>query len=635
MGGLGGPRELTSEPRVMPADLNEWVALDRPGHYSLFVTSGRVSRNNGIKNEPVELQSNSLEFDVVPADPTWQQQTLSTALAILNMASSTPDERKAASRTLRFLDTPASVHEIVRLLGTRPDGNNWDEIAGLAGSQYQGLAVRELELQMTAPDVALTGSYLYLLAKLKFQLDHKPLPTYPENDTEQQKIWNDRREAQGKDLAALQDSLFDKAATLVPSKVGVARAQTVQTLLVRPSREPTDEAKPLGGLPADEVASAFLNLSPDEQWELLATFWERLKVPAMVEPLKKVAGQPAMKKQMLRDVALRCLFELDPTEATPIFLEEIKHPHLDNGMFTVKGETLALLPNETLPQFDQMLSARLEQKESRTRDLDAQLVGRFSTKAIQTKVKSIYEASPGSWDCVTEDGFVLYFLRVDPDYGVKRAAVAPSVCMTNSLPAVVRMNRWSEVEPGIIARLNGADLNRARQAAETLAKYGSPQAEKVLWERLRVFHAQWAARGNEFVYRAGMAKDANEAMSFQFGLVEAIGKAHAWLLTNEEITELKSLTLGPERDNVQQWYWSSTVDLDVNFFGDRLLASIHQYVVTDLDSLRRKLAQFPAGTTFRLNIAASPGQVDSVLGVVNEVAAQHGFQVEKPPPTVQ
>jgi hypothetical protein len=338
---------------------------------------------------------------------------------------------------------------------------------------------------------------------------------------------------------------------------------------------------------------------------------------------------------MLRDVALRCLFELDPTEATPIFLEEIRHPHLDNGMFTVKGETLALLRNETLPQFDQVLSARLEQKESRTRDLDAQLVGRFSTKAIQTRVKSIYETSLGSWDCITEDGFVLYFLRVDPDYGVKRAAVAPSACMTNSLPAVVRMNRWSEVEPGIIARLNGSDLNRARQAAETLAMYGNPQAEKVLWERLRVFHAQWAERGNEFVYRAGMAKDVNEAIGFQFGLVEAIGKAQAWLLTNEEISELERLTLGQERGNVEQWHWGSPVDVNVTSFGDKLLANVHQYVETDLNSLRRKLAQYPTGTTFRLNISDSPGRVDPVLTVLNEVAAEHGFQVEIPPQTVK
>jgi hypothetical protein len=627
-GGIGGPRELSSESKIMREDLNEWVALDQPGHYSLYVTSGRVSRRAAGKNEPVELRSNSLEFDVVAADPVWQQQTLSSALATLNMESSTPEGKNAALRTLRFLDSPPSVRELVRLLGARLDGGSWNEVAGLAASRDQSFVVHELEQQMSAPDIAVTANYLYILAKLKFQLDHEPLPPYPKDDPQQQRTWTERRQAQDKEFTQLQDSLYMKAASLVSSKWGTARAKTVQTILQRPSREPGD-LKPIAGLPPGEVASAFLNLPQDEQWGLLLSFWGRLKSPAMVEPLKKVVEQPEMKHQMLRDVAFRCLYDLDPGEATPIFLEEIRHPHLDNGMFTVKGETLGLLPNETLPQFDQLLSARLEQKESRTKGLDAQLIGRYSTKAILPRVKAIYEASLSNWDCVTEDGFVFYFLRVDPDYGVKRLALAPSFCMKTSLPAVIKMQRWSEVEPGILARLNGPDLNRARQAAETLAKYGSPQAEKALWERLLSFHAQWKERGNELAYRPGMTRDANEAMGFQYGLVEAIGKAQAWLLTNEEITALENLTLGQERDNVKQWHWSSPVDLNISFLNDQMQASINNlYNSADLDFLRSKLAQFPGGTIFRLSISGPHELVTSALAVLNDLAAEHGLQVQ-------
>jgi hypothetical protein len=632
MGGIGGPRLLSSEAQIMREDLNEWVALDRPGHYYLCVTSGRVSRRSAEKNEPLELRSNSLEFDVVAGDPEWQEQTFSSASATLKMESSTPEETNAAYRTLRFLDTPASLQELVRLMGAHSDGGLWNEVAGLAGSRYQSFVVRELEQQMSGPDVALTGNYLFILAKLKSQLDHQPLPPYPENNKEQQKGWVERRQSRDKELTELQDALYQKAETLVSSKRGTARAETIQTLLLRPSREPGD-VKPLGGLPAEDVAVAFLNLSQDQQWNLLSNFWERLKVPAMTTPLKEVVEQPDMNHQLLRNVALRCLYDLDPREAAPIFIQEIRHPHLDNGMFTVKGETLGLLPIETLPQFDQLLSARLEQKDSRTKGLDAQLIGRYSTKAILPRVKAIYETSAGQWDCVTEDGFVLYFLRVDPDYGVKRLALAPSACMANSLPAVIRMQRWSAVEPGVIAWLNGADLNRARQAAETLAKYGSPIAEKAVWDQLRRFHAQWAERGNELTYRSGMQSDASEAMSFQFGLVEAIGRAQAWLLTNEQITDLENLTLGQERDNVKRWHWTSPVDLNISFFGEQVQAVINsQYTATDVASLRSKLAQYPRGTKFRLNIFGSPERVAPVLRVIDEVAAEHGLQVEKPGP---
>jgi len=402
-------------------------------------------------------------------------------------------------------------------------------------------------------------------------------------------------------------------------------------LLLRPSSG-TDDVKPLAGLPPAEVAVAFLNLSQDQEWNLLTSFWERIKDPAMSSPLKKVAEQPNMNHQMLRDLALRRLYDLDPSEGTPIILEEIKHPHLDNGMFTVKGETLGVLPQKTLPQFDQMLAARIEDKESRTKGLDAQLVGRYSTNAILPRVKTVYETAPGLWDCVTEDGFVVYFLRVDPDYGVKRLAQAPSFCMTNALPAVIKMHRWSEVEPGIITRLDGPDLNRARQAAETLAEYGSTQAEKALWDRLRKFHEQWAERGNELSMRPGMRSDANEAVGFQFGLVEAIGKAPAWLLTDDEVTELENLTLGQEWDNVKQWHWKSTVNVNVSFAGDQTIASMNQYTATDIASLKAKLAQYPSGTKLWLNIFGSPDKVASVHAIIADIAAEHGFELAQPEP---
>jgi len=631
-GGLGGPRALTTEPQIMREDMNEWVAFDRPGHYSVYVSSGRVSRRGADKDAPVELRSNVLEFDIVPIDPAWQEETVRSAVATLNMGSSTPEEKNAALRSLRFLDTPASIHELVRLLGEQSDGAGWDEVAGLAGSSNQVLAVRELEQQMGDPDVALTSNYLNILARLKFQLDNGPLPPYPQDDTEQQKIWNTQRQSHDKKLGELNDALYQQAAALAPIKRGAARAKTVQALLQRPTRQPGD-VKPLAGLPGEEIASAFLNLSQDQQWSLLSTFWERLKVPAMIEPLKRVSQQPDMKHQQLREVALRCLFDLDPEEATPIFMEEIRHPHIDNGTFTVKGETLGLLPNETLPQFDQLLSSRIQQKDSRTAGLDAQLIGRYSTKAILPQVKTAYESSVGKWDCVAEDGFVLYFLRVDPDYGVRRLALAPSFCMTNSLPAIIKMHRWSEVEPGIVAGLNGSDLNRARQAAETLAKYGGPQAEKALWERMRLFHAQWSERAGELTYRPGMQMDANEAVGFQYGLVESIGRAQAWLLTNEQVIDLENMTLGQERENVKQWEWKSPVRLDITAMGEHIQASIAQYSANDVASLRGKLAQYPTGTKFRLNVFRSPEQTASALAAINDVVAEHGFQIEVPEPT--
>src|SRR2546428_430886 len=84
-GGLSeSPHVLNDAPQTRRNDLNEWIALDNPGHYRLYITSGRVIRRAATKAELVELRSNSLEFDVIAADAAWQQQTIRAAVSIVD-----------------------------------------------------------------------------------------------------------------------------------------------------------------------------------------------------------------------------------------------------------------------------------------------------------------------------------------------------------------------------------------------------------------------------------------------------------------------------------------------------------------------------------------------------------------------
>ena len=304
-----------------------------------------------------ELRSNSLEFDIVAADPAWLQQSLFTAQSILENPGSTDQQKTAALRTLRFLaDPPASVLELVRQLA-KPEKDLWDPVAGLAGSRQQTLVVKELEQQLGAPDTAITSNYIYVLAKLKSQLGKEPLPAYPKDDQQKQVAWHELARRRSEEFAALEDDLYRTTPTLVQKKWGSARAETVRTLLMRPAHTSGD-IKPLNSVPEGDVVSSFRALSLDEQESLLSFFWERLNLSAMVAPLEEIAQRPQVRNAQLRDRALLRLYQLDASTATPLFLEEIAHPHIDNGIFTVNGDTLGLLPNETLPQFDQVLAAR-------------------------------------------------------------------------------------------------------------------------------------------------------------------------------------------------------------------------------------------------------------------------------------
>ena len=568
---------------------------------------------------------------MIAASPEWQEQTLASAVPILDSTASSDDEKGEAIRVLRFLDSPRSIQELARQMGNLPDGRRFDCIAGLAGSRHQDEVVQELERQMNAPDTAITEDYLYTLTKLKLQLEHQPLARYPEHDAQQQKTWREHMQEQEQEeqFTKLEDALFEKAAVLVSTKQGRARAETVEALLLRPARGSQD-VKPLTSLPGTEIAAAFLALSPDQQWTLLSTFWVRLKVPAMTTALETTVGEAEIKHQMLRDTAMKRLYELNPDAAKPYILQEIRHPHVDNNMFTVKAQTLGVLPQETLPEFDELLVTRLESKNSQSIPLDAQLIARYSTKAILPRVKSLYEAAPGSWDCVTEDGFVLYFLRTEPEYGAQRLAAGPSACMTESIPLVIKMKRWNEIETKVMAQLDNPDLNRARQAAETLARYGGAKAEAALWERMRRFHKQWVDRENDLSFRSSTPRDASEAIGFQYGMVESIAGAQGWLLSNEQVDELEKLALGSERDNVKQRHWNSPVEFSLDFlFDGHLRADINnQYFPKDLVSLREKLGQYPSGTTFRLTVLGQEDRLAPMLRAVNEAALEHGLTID-------
>ena len=630
-GGLsGGDKELTADSEIIREDLNEWVALDNPGHYSLFVTSGRVSHRNGAKLDGLTLHSNTLEFDAVEASPAWQVQTAATAAATLANAASSPDEKSAAARTLRFLDTPDSVRELAHQLTQAGDASRWDLEAGLLGTRHRQEAVATLEAQLAAPDAGITAAFLSALAEIKFLAEHEPMPPYPEHDTEQQLAWIARRDARVKEFAKLTDELHAEAARSAAAKRPAARAATVYMLLTRPSRAASDW-KPLNGLPEDQVVSAFALMTPRQQSDLLQTFWERLKTPGMATVLEAILDRPGQADDQLRGTVTQRLYELDPRAGRTYILAEIRHPQPNSGR--AMSDALTLLPDETLPQFDEILAARLESDSDATMDLDARLIGRYATSAIAPRVKAAYQKSAGDWACTIEDDFVSYFLRVEPDYGLERVRAKAGRCMTESLKIVVAAGHWQDVEQSVIARLNTADTWAARDAAETLAKYGTSKAQKALWQRIRAFHEQWADRGAEFVIGPATPREVNDAISLQFGLVESLGRAQAWLLDNDQSTELESLAIAGARQNAAHWHWHSPIEINLILTpGVPVIASINdQFNPTDLASLQAKLAQYPSGTVFHLSGFGAPDRLAAVTHAIYETASQNALIIEAQP----
>jgi hypothetical protein len=632
-GGLSsGPGALSGSPQILREDLNEWVALDQPGHYSLYVVSSRVLRRGDQQNQSLQVRSNTVEFDIVAADPQWQAAKLASAVSVLNDPAATQETKQTAARDLRFLDSPASIRELVRLLGSSPDRNRWDLQAGLYGSRHQELVSKELETLIGVPDVAVSPEFVNLLARTKFFQAEGPRTPYPEHDEKQQATWHEREEARQQRFGAILDSVYDQAAAALSSKRGAARAETVRTLLYR-SGPMGETPKPGVRLPESEIVSAFEAMPSDRQYDLLFASWERIRMPGMASALEELVERPHLDHQLLRDIALQRLQELDPVAARERILAEIRQPHIDGNMFTVKGKTLAVLLEKTLPQFDELLTTRLEQEDSLTRGLDAELIGRYATARILARVKAVYEPMPRVKEYRIPDGLNTYFLRVDPEYGLKHVTDAMSLCMENAFKAVNDMGRWADLEPVLIATMNGEDLNAARQAAEAIARYGDLNGQKAMWACLPSFHKQWADRQSELQNDLGRKdRKTTEAQSLQFGLVEALGRAQAWVLSDEQVQELENLTFGGERQNVSQWRWRSPIPLDIQWVFGTVRGEINnQYSTKGLTGLRNKLAQYPTGTRFLLTTNGSIESLRPALESIDQVSTDHGLLIERAP----
>src|SRR2546430_52750 len=79
---IGGMGVLSSQSTTQQIDLCSLYRLEKAGHYSVYITSNEVSRiktaEEGGGLEHLTLESNEIEFDILPPDPAWAAAELNS-----------------------------------------------------------------------------------------------------------------------------------------------------------------------------------------------------------------------------------------------------------------------------------------------------------------------------------------------------------------------------------------------------------------------------------------------------------------------------------------------------------------------------------------------------------------------------
>jgi hypothetical protein len=625
---LGGVRQngvLGEKPFTVKLDLNEWFRFEKAGVYTLSVRSRRVSDDAKAVTtweSNVAVESNTVSFEILPRDVDWEARQLSAAQQILD--SRRFDLEGKGCRILRFLGTDRAVDELIKRYDEERWGCGFGYAAGLFNAVDRAHVVRQLEAGLRANDQPVTDSYLRTLALLSVFIRYPELRPAQTRDTKGRLI-------RSSDPGRLQDLVQAAKATYeeildaaLPEKTARARAM-ILSWRVETGRH-ADPTRPVPTAARDrlleQLAATFLELPAEQQTRLLEYQWPTVAGQAMVPVLRALVETPAPKSSSLPDLALRRLYELAPAEGRARILHEIRNPSP-----TASLKTLGMLPERELPELDDILAANVEMIEDfDALSIRAELLHRYASRAASARVLSRVDDLLTRMACRPQAALLAYFVRANPDLG---QALLDRVlawrertgCYHRALRDVATLRMTPGVEATAVAHLDDPDPQVVISAAETLGRYGSRASAQRLRAQFERWHGAWEGRQEEL--RFSRAEDRPNTMQgmVEFAFLNALGRGQAWLTDSGDVRALRMLCVTDNCRTQADHMIAAADDVRIGILRvdnpDNSLVTLAQYQLNSIASLEQKLAQYPKGTTFTLDVSTLDPQIAGV--VVSEV----------------
>ena len=601
-GGLYSEQDPARQPLTMNLELNEWKSLP-PGSYRLTIIGNRLGL--GKEGDPttwsntiIPLRSNTVAFEVEPADPDWRAAQLASAARILDSPDASETDKKHAARVLRFLDSEASARELARRYGSGMGSFDWEFKFGLYSTPFRQVAIQAMKAELSDPAHPVTRDYISTLVALEMLADPKlRLPPY---DGKHQQEWRRVTEEHYAEANRRVNEYMQQASTA--PRDGAASAVTASEMLQ-------------SGLPLSPVVRTrwrqllllnWATLPVEKRNELIEYRWAEVGGPEWLPLLEQIVDGPANPNRSMnqpnREYALLRIWQIAPEEARPLILQEIAKPQGDIGI-----SVLGLLPERTLPQFEEGWAKTIER--GGAADVVFQLLDRYGSAQSLSALESIYEAHRGDWACSPQTAMLRYFLRVNPDYGVNQLRAALELrkttgCYRTQLSEMHEYARMPQVEKLAILHLDDPAPAVASDAALALQHYGSPASEAALWARLEKFHQQWGDKPDELLHPQPNMIVFDKDSGLEQALVQAILDGQAWFADAETIQRLKVLSspaMQSRLDGTLHSLESGEFTLVMNWWPeDELNYTLGWYSGKGMASFKKKLAQFPSGSHFRM-----------------------------------
>jgi len=536
----GGPEYLGLLPVTERADLTKWYRFQKPGHYSVTATSHHVSRPKGADEgggqENLTLESNIVEFDILPPDPSWETQELRSILGDLEKAENS-GEPSLVSYRLALLDTPDSARKLVELYLSTPYAEKYSYASALSQSSRIDVIIPLLEAALSDPELSPSG-VPELLAQLQVGKRLGVLPAISDDPAAQQ-----QQQTECQERRKLHDDYLARANTLLLARAarhsGPQQSAAIYEAWYNAENQNAQSAQMPESLA--QLRLAVLNvekeLAPEQQMQFVISEWKVMQHEQLLPLIRNLASAHRLDAVRLwcEDWSVECSAAIVSGALKPetqimatevLLMSEAEHPEADSALR------------------EQLGNPGILQDSARSQQIAA-LVLRAGSGKLLPAVDEILtrSAAKHGYNCEVNGYLLGYLFRVALEDGQRRLSemLQDDKC-GEQLFRILNTARYSDaLVPVAVKTLNSRNLSAAAMAALFLGDHGPAAVEHDLWQRLDALWLVWHDRARELRTTVTSFERGIQTQSSQLeqSLASALSHANNWSLTPPERARLR------------------------------------------------------------------------------------------------
>lgn len=540
--GLRYPRDyfstqkLSTSPVRVELVLNHTIRFDRPGKYKISITTRRVSNERSrAAKPPIELTTNEIAIELRPMSEEEEVAEIKRVSSIIDTKRDLQTDENV-TRELAFLTGDASTREKVRrFLAPDNRGGNYGANIwyGIYIARNRQLALDLLENELRDLHQPVNPSHLNLATSLRFLLNSQWVPD--------EKVGNGiLMPASNPQVLEIQNRYLSELALSLNKRSGESLRRTAFTILTTTRKDAENRSASIAEA-RRVLIQKFALLSVFGKEQLLRVYWDDMRDPALVEPLKQMLTDNSPLSKGLHGLAAERLVELSRDEARPHYIAQICDP---TALLDI--EAMSRWKEKSLPEVDSCLLTQLRRLKNPADDYartwlqnKAALAALFATENIYQDVLTIYRETATSLPYEIAGGLLAYLAKQN------EAATIPLIEETlarvkpteefNFLPKLTALYYSEAIGNLLKKRLELNEPESAGIAAYLLGKYGTAEDAAVLEARLDRWRKEWRDRLTD--------AEATQQGWLENEIITALVRGERWQLSAERKRELQQSCL--------------------------------------------------------------------------------------------